>query len=174
MTIPWLENCPHTGSGWCGECVKELGQENWTLREQLAAATRDREAGGPDFDLLHELRDRHIPWSLSTFGPGKRTVGISEHIRSELLEIAANPDDVYEWIDVAILALDGAWRCGGSAEVVAVALWHKLHVIRQRHYEKPTSEDVPSYHTKAAAEPAANAAQPTERKDDGRNPENQA
>jgi hypothetical protein len=36
------------------------------------------------------------------------------------LEIEADPGDLKEWIDVTILALDGAWRSGASpAEIVA-------------------------------------------------------
>lgn len=23
--IPWKQNCPHTGNGWCIECVSRLG-----------------------------------------------------------------------------------------------------------------------------------------------------
>lgn len=53
---------------------------------------------------------RQIEWSTATFGPGERNAGIVEHIRKELEEIEADPDDVMEFIDVVILALDGAWR----------------------------------------------------------------
>ena len=35
MTVPHLMNCPHTDSGWCTECVAELGNENWRQRETL-------------------------------------------------------------------------------------------------------------------------------------------
>lgn len=41
----------------------------------------------------------------------------------ELREIEADPADLSEWIDVAILALDGAWRAGFSpAEIIAAML----------------------------------------------------
>jgi len=57
-------------------------------------------------------------WSEKTFGPAKRTNGIIEHIRKELKEIEENPH-LEEWIDVVILALDGAWRTGASpAEII--------------------------------------------------------
>ena len=45
-----------------------------------------------------------------------------DHIRKELLEIEADPGDLMEWIDVAILALDGAWRSGATPEQIIMAL----------------------------------------------------
>lgn len=66
----------------------------------------------PDhYDLVSHLQDSRIPFSKKTFGPGKRTEGISDRIRQELTEIGSDPDDVEEWIDVISLGLDGAWRC---------------------------------------------------------------
>lgn len=35
MTVPHLMNCPHSDDGWCLDCVAELGNENWRLREAL-------------------------------------------------------------------------------------------------------------------------------------------
>jgi hypothetical protein len=60
----------------------------------------------------HLVRQREF--SERTFGPGVRTKGVVAHIRKELAEIEKDPLDVEEWIDVVILALDGAWRAGGS------------------------------------------------------------
>ncbi len=61
------------------------------------------------FNLEEYIFD-HIKWSYETFGPGRRTVGLSEHIKKELNEVAENPTDVVEWIDIVILGIDGAWR----------------------------------------------------------------
>lgn len=73
------------------------------------------------FDLLaHLVRQRE--WSERTSGPGPRTKGVVEHIRKELREIEADPTDVSEWIDVVILALDGAWRAGYSPLQIIAAL----------------------------------------------------
>lgn len=58
-----------------------------------------------------EWMRRQIKWSSETFGLGRRNKGIVEHIRKELREVEQKPYDLEEWIDVAILALDGAWRC---------------------------------------------------------------
>ena len=67
--------------------------------------------------LLHQAE-----WSAKTFGPGERSAGIVDHIRKELLEIEADPYDLTEWIDVVILALDGAWRIGATPEQIIDAL----------------------------------------------------
>jgi hypothetical protein len=53
-------------------------------------------------------------WSAETFGPGDRYAGVVEHIRGELEEILAKPSDLTEWIDVVLLAMDGAWRSAGA------------------------------------------------------------
>lgn len=69
------------------------------------------------FDFAAHLAHQ-AKWSESTFGPGARTAGVCDHIRKELLEIEADPLDLKEWVDVVILALDGAWRCGGSPQQI--------------------------------------------------------
>lgn len=77
--------------------------------------------GPQPFDLLAHLQ-RQREFSERTFGPGARTAGLIDHIRKELLEIEADPGDLAEWIDVAILALDGAWRTGASPQQIIDAL----------------------------------------------------
>lgn len=72
-------------------------------------------------DHLQRQRD----WSGKTFGPGSRAQGVVDHIRKELMEIEADPSDLKEWIDVAILALDGAWRSGATPEEIVDALVSK-------------------------------------------------
>ena len=73
--------------------------------------------------IAHLHRQR--AWSERTFGPGPRTAGVIDHIRRELDEIEAAPFDLEEWIDVAILAFDGAWRAGYPPEEIAAALQRK-------------------------------------------------
>lgn len=73
------------------------------------------------FDMLQHL-ERQRAFSEQTFGPGMRTQGVIDHIRKELLEIEAAPTDLSEWIDVAILALDGAWRTGATPQQIIEAL----------------------------------------------------
>ena len=73
------------------------------------------------FDLIAHLYRQRI-WSTRTFGPGGRSVGLVDHIGKELQEILASPADLDEWIDVVILALDGAWRIGATPEEIVAAL----------------------------------------------------
>jgi hypothetical protein len=62
------------------------------------------------FDLEKYL-EKQIPFSKDAYGPGYRYKGVLDHIEKEIKEIRENPDDLEEWIDILILALDGAWRC---------------------------------------------------------------
>jgi hypothetical protein len=87
-------------------------------------------------------------WSADTFGPGRRTIGICEHIKKELAEIQADPDDVREWIDVLILALDGYWRHGGKTEELAEMLEAKQRVNFERAWPAVQPEDHPTEHLK--------------------------
>lgn len=96
-----------------------------TAREALGWASIPEMAGVPRvrpmFDLVaHLVRQREF--SERTFGPGVRTKGVLDHIRKELNEIEADPADISEWIDVVLLALDGAWRHGFTPEQIADAL----------------------------------------------------
>lgn len=76
------------------------------------------------FDLaLHLHRQR--AFSERTFGPGARTNGVIDHIRKELREIKANPTDITEWVDVIILAFDGAWRAGWEPDAIIQAFVEK-------------------------------------------------
>ena len=72
------------------------------------------------FDLITHLK-RQVAFSLRIFGPGPRIKGITDHIRKELTEVEAEPTSL-EWIDIVILALDGAWRAGYTPEEIADAI----------------------------------------------------
>lgn len=78
--------------------------------------------------------ERLRAWSDRTFGTDRPLQYNVDHIRSELLEIEAEPTDVMEWVDVIILALDGAGRGGHSPERIASALLTKMLVIEGRTY----------------------------------------
>jgi hypothetical protein len=70
-------------------------------------------------DAEHLAHQRE--WSRATFGPGSREKGISDHIRKELVEVEDATSDAgkqAEWIDVVILALDGAGRSGLSPQQI--------------------------------------------------------
>jgi hypothetical protein len=73
-------------------------------------------------DIIHRQKE----FSLKTFGPGARRRGVSDHIRKELKEIEESNGDLHEWVDVIILALDGAWRSGASPVEVTTAIVDKI------------------------------------------------
>lgn len=107
----------------CSLCAAHIE----TAREALQWAPIPEMSGVPRagcrplFDLVAHLQ-RQREFSERTFGPGARTKGVLDHIRKELNEIEADPTDISEWIDVVLLALDGAWRHGFTPEQIADAL----------------------------------------------------
>lgn len=85
----------------------------------------------PELDLVALLR-RQMAFSERTFGPGQRTKGTCDHVRKELKEIEAAPNDVVEWADAILLLLDGAWRSGHTPEEIASAISTKLTINENR------------------------------------------
>lgn len=66
-------------------------------------------------DAAHLAHQRE--WSTRTFGPGVR-LGVLDHIRKELHEVQRDPTELEEWVDVIILAFDGAWRAGHEPQAI--------------------------------------------------------
>jgi len=97
---------------------------------------------------LEECLQKQEEWSSKTFGHGLRTLGIIKHIRKELLEIEKSPHDLFEWIDVIILALDGYWRHGGDPNNIMKDLTLKQMVNFKRNFPFPKSDDDVSEHLK--------------------------
>lgn len=85
------------------------------------------------FDLVAHL-GRQRAFSERTFGPGARTRGVVDHIRKELAEIEADPTDVMEWVDVVILAFDGAWRAGWEPAAIVAAIVAKQEKNERRRW----------------------------------------
>lgn len=104
------------------------------------------------FDLIKHL-ERQRRFSVNTFGPGMRTKGVCDHIKKELKEIEAQPDDLEEWVDVILLALDGAWRSGHEPLDICKAIAAKQTKNENRDW--PDWRTVPAdkaiEHTKTAA-----------------------
>jgi hypothetical protein len=96
--------------------------------------------------------DRQIAWSRATFGPGHRTKGVIEHIRKELVEVEEDPFGD-EWVDVIILAFDGAWRHGWSPQALIRAIRDKQARNEKRDWPdwRTSSEDHAIEHVKEGA-----------------------
>lgn len=107
-----------------------------------------------EFDLVDYI-GKQKRWSEKTFGEGKRTVGVTAHIAKELEEIRHQPTDIMEWVDVIILAMDGAWRAGYSPEIIVQALMLKQAINFNRKWPAPTSEDKPVEHVRSEESSAA-------------------
>lgn len=99
------------------------------------------------FNFFHYLEE-HIDWSKKTFGESYRLKGLIKHIQKELVEIEEKPHDLSEWIDVIILAIDGAWRSGYSSQDIVSMLENKQKINFKRIYPFPTNDDEPSEHMK--------------------------
>lgn len=91
---------------------------------------------------IPSLMKDFIPWSKKTFGLELRTEGLLKHIQKELNEIREKPTDTEEWIDVIILALDGAWRHGATPQQIETVLANKLQKCYQRKYQQNGSNEV--------------------------------
>lgn len=109
----------------------EIVDEAGNVHGPFANADGKYTTKGKQMNLASFIRDQ-IDFSSRTFGPGTRSKGVVEHIRKELREIEADPADVSEWIDVVILALDGAWRAGYTPEQICDALDAKLQKNKAR------------------------------------------
>ena len=98
--------------------------------------------------FIYWLIDSQRKWSLKNFGPGPRTEGNIAHIKKELDEIRANPADLTEWIDVILLALDGAWRAGYEPEEIIKELREKHLINLGRKWPEKNEYNKPVYHIK--------------------------
>lgn len=101
------------------------------------ASKKDDEETKFSYDLVAHC-DRAIAFSRKTFGNHSTPESMSKHIQKELEEIAAKPDDLEEWIDVIILAIDGANRfAGGTGESIAKQLLAKQEKNESRKWPDP-------------------------------------
>lgn len=119
------------GDGQCCQCQKHhpslcqegCGQPN----EEHSAKACIPDGKRPIFDLITHIYNQR-KYSLKTFGPldgGQKVQGILTHIEKEVNEIRKDPQDLEEYIDVIILALDAAYRSGFSPEQIAEMLMKK-------------------------------------------------
>jgi hypothetical protein len=121
VPVAWRYRLKHPNSHWQ---ITDQKPEGWSWKDWdvVPLFTHPASEGCPtQFDMVAHLA-RQAAWSEKTFGPGARTAGVVDHIRKELLEIEADPGDLKEWIDVTILALDGAWRSGASPAEIMEAI----------------------------------------------------
>lgn len=109
---------------------------NWCplLAQAIAAKTQS-------VFSLADFAARQQEFSLRTFGHGMRTGGVTQHIEKECIEIRKDPSDRMEWIDVLILAVDGALRSGTPPEEIGPMMEAKLAINMKREWPAPTDQD---------------------------------
>ena len=133
------------------ERIKSLGLQIEQLNKACAERNRDKSTLWERLDIARKnsltafMKDQEA-WSRKTFGNGKRTEGTLKHIEKEIAEVRAKPDDLSEWIDIVILALDGYWRHGGKDAIGDIIAKGKIN--RSRTYLMPASDDEPSEHVR--------------------------
>lgn len=113
-------------------------------------------SGAVGMDLQAYLEDQ-LAFSLKTYGPGRKTKSIINHIKREFIEIEGDPTSLEEWIDVAMLALDGAMRCAGPAstpELVCLFLRAKLEKNKLRQWPdwRTLPDDAPIEHIRSPSD----------------------
>jgi hypothetical protein len=129
---------------WYDKVTEACNQRDGAEAKLAAMQSVPSETSGD----LASLLVRQIEWSTHTFGSGCRTLGILKHIEKEIAEVRAKPDDLTEWVDIILLAIDGYWRHGGRK--IMRDLTAKAEINYQRVYPMPTSEDEPSEHVRPA------------------------
>ena len=75
-------------------------------------------------------------WSDETFGLNDETKGpnfetLCLHIEKELAEVRDKPQDLSEWVDIILLAMDGYYRYGGRDLGVDLDRKHYLNQCRK-------------------------------------------
>lgn len=125
---------------WCGYRTRD----EEALDEQCEREQTDR----LDVSTLTYITDQ-VQWSAKTFGPAKSTTDVPRlvtHITLELQEILKHPHDCEEWVDVIILALEGAWRTGHSPLTIVNILKYKQSKNFARKWVIPNDPSTPIEH----------------------------
>lgn len=99
--------------------------------EMVRRREAERRAEEAEQNFTEFVRSK-LKWSEETFGAGPRPQPTIAHIRKELIELEANPSDPMEWIDVALLAIDGYCRLTGTPECLLPDMKAKLAILRAR------------------------------------------
>jgi hypothetical protein len=122
-----------------------LTKERDDLIEANAKLRQEAEERKDIFDFKAYL-EVQIKWSEIVFGKGMRTEGILKHIALESDEVREEPNELEEWVDIIILALDGAWRSGATPDEIILKMFYKQQKNLRRKWHVPESENKPVKH----------------------------
>jgi len=87
---------------------------------------------------LDKFQQKCYVWSAATFGV-RDCSGPLNHLKSEIEEVKAKPDDLTEWADCYLLLSDAAARAGIKMSAVFEAAMNK-HEINVRRDWPPVGE----------------------------------
>ena len=92
------------------------------------------------FDLARFF-DEKAEWSRGEFG--EEYEGVLDHMAKEFKEVTEKPFDLEEWVDIVLLAMDGACRhAGATGSEFVVALVAKQQKNRARRWLKSREDGV--------------------------------
>jgi len=69
-----------------------------------------------------DLVNRQRTWSTTQFGESVDLPRILNHITEATGDVEKEPARLHNWIDIVLLAMDGAWRAGHSPKEVVQAI----------------------------------------------------
>ncbi len=97
------------------------------------------------------IRD-HCAFTIDTFGPGERLAGTLAHLREELAEVEAAPHDLEEWVDLILLAINGATRHGHGPDAIMEGIADKVAKNMRRTWPdwRSVSEGAPIKHVRGS------------------------
>ncbi|HGP2286907.1 TPA: dATP/dGTP pyrophosphohydrolase domain-containing protein [Salmonella enterica] len=98
-----------------------------------------------------QVRREHAEWSDKTFGDVGH-IGPLKHLSKEVLEAAAEPEDLSEWADMQFLLWDAQRRAGFSDKQITQAMIEKLAVNKKREWPEPKDGE-PRLHIKEQPAP---------------------
>lgn len=103
---------------------------------------------------IEEYCEHHVNWSCTTFGEPTPydAEKLCKHIGLELEEVRNRPADLEEWVDIIILAIDGAWRMGHSPEAIQHALIKKQEKNTYRRWNVNPDSSEPNLHVREERE----------------------
>lgn len=71
---------------------------------------------------IRQLLQAQREFSVKAFGTHSITTGVHAHLLEEINEVSLDPEDLSEWADCFILALDGAHRTGKPLDYIAIRI----------------------------------------------------
>lgn len=97
---------------------------------------------------IEEYCEGHENWSRAVFGAPMEhdAEKLLKHIGLELDEVRKAPHDLEEWVDIIILAIDGAWRSGHSAGEIERTLIRKQEKNKERVWNVNPNSTEPNLH----------------------------